>query len=329
MKIKNKKHVSQIALLLISSILIQGCSSSKKKTQEEAVTVIKKNATETSLSSILMAPSPSFLMSTQSTMVFPLINFEAKATVEVNVSTPPKYEDFDKRAYPNEAFIIANMISVVQPELRPKDRDTIAEYISIASKKFNIEPQIIVSIIDTESNFNENVVSNTGDYSLAQINISMWNREFTRMKMPLMKQEHVESDTRYAIKKMAEILSIIKKRHEKRDPKWYARYHSNTGKYKNDYISKLQMRMKMLATSKNLNNQIAQLENIKRLSSVHSSNMQLQAAQNSKVAKETLSLIPISTPKIETGLMMEDRNKTQSFETASLLLNEFSLKTIY
>lgn len=329
MKTQNKKNVSKMALLLVSSILIQGCSSTKKKTQEETVVLTNQSITGTSLSSILLAPRPSFLMTPQKTMVFPLINFQAKPTVEVNVSIPPKYEDFDQRAYPNEAFIIANMIAVVQPELRSKERDTIAEYISIASKKFNIEPQIIVSIIDTESNFKADVVSNTGDYSLAQINVNMWNREFTRMKMPLMSQEHIESDTRYAITKMAEILSIIKKRHEKRDPKWYARYHSNTGKYKNDYISKLQMRMKMLATSKNLNNQIAQLENIKRLSIVHSSNMMLQVAQNSKVAKETLSLSPLSTPKLETGLMMEDHNKTQSFETASLLLNDFSLKTNY
>jgi hypothetical protein len=173
------------------------------------------------------------------------------------------------------------------------------------------------------------MVSTTGDYSVAQINVSTWNREFTRMKMPLMKQEQVETDTYYAITKMAEILSIIKKRHEKSDPKWYARYHSNTGKYKNDYIQKLQLRMKMLATSKNLNNQIAQLENIKLLSIVQSSNLQLQAAQNGKVAKETLGLIPLSTPKVETGLMMEEHKKAQSIETASLLLQELSLKTIY
>ncbi|MBC7537748.1 MAG: transglycosylase SLT domain-containing protein [Bacteriovorax sp.] len=177
---------------------------------------------------------------------------------KIKSSLPPKFENFDRKPYPNEAFVIANMIAIVQPELDEEERDTVASQISLAIKKYKVEPQIIVAIIDTESDFKADKVSSTGDLSVAQINVDVWNKEFLRMKKPIMIKEKIKCDQEYALMKMAEILNIIKKRYEKKDRRWYARYHSNTHKYKSEYLHKLEIRMKMLATSTDLNTQVAQ-----------------------------------------------------------------------
>jgi hypothetical protein len=80
--------------------------------------------------------------------------------------------------------------------------------------------------------------------------VEVWNVEFKRMKLPLIKKsELVKEDQAYAMKVMAQILSIIKSRYSNRDRRWYARYHSNTTKYKVDYLEKIEIRMKMLSES--------------------------------------------------------------------------------
>ncbi|MDO9183944.1 MAG: transglycosylase SLT domain-containing protein [Bacteriovorax sp.] len=181
-----------------------------------------------------------------------------KLSKSIRTSLPPKFANFDRKPYPNEAFVVANMIAVVEPDLDEEERDTIASQISMAIKQYKVEPQIIVAIIDTESNFQADKVSSTGDVSVAQINVEMWNKEFIRMKKPLLIKEKIKIDQEYALLKMAEILNIIKKRYEKKDRRWYARYHSNTHRYKRNYLHKLEIRLKMLATSTDLNAQIAQ-----------------------------------------------------------------------
>lgn len=181
-----------------------------------------------------------------------------KISPNIKSSLPPKYKDFDKKPFPNESFVIANMISIVQPELASEDRDNVAVQISKALNKYKVEPQIVVAIIDTESNFKSDMVSSTGDLSVAQINVDVWNKEFVRMNKPAMSKKKIQKDQSYALMKMAEILSIIKKRHGKKDRRWYARYHSNTHAHKKDYLHKLEIRLKMLATADNLNTKLAQ-----------------------------------------------------------------------
>lgn len=162
-----------------------------------------------------------------------------------------KFGNFDKVYIPNEAPLIAQMISIVQPELEVNARNKIANDIHHAIKKHKVEPQIIVALIDTESNFQYNKVSSTGDLSLGQVNVDVWNAEFKRMKLPLIQKDLlVTEDQGYAMEKMAQILNILKSRHSKRDRRWYARYHSNTTKYKMDYLRKIEVRMKMLSQAR-------------------------------------------------------------------------------
>lgn len=161
--------------------------------------------------------------------------------------------NFDRVIIPNEAPLISHMIYVVQPELEVNARNKIANDIHHAIKKYKVKPQIIVSLIDTESDFSYSKVSSTGDLSIGQVNVDVWNKEFKRMKLPLIEKENlVTEDQGYAMEKMAQILSILKQRHAKKDRRWYARYHSNTSKYKLNYLRKIEVRMKMLAQSPKL-----------------------------------------------------------------------------
>ena len=66
----------------------------------------------------------------------------------------------------------------------------------------------------------------------------------------IIKENLITTDQAYAMETMARILSIIKNRHAKKDRRWYARYHSNTTKYKHDYLRKIEIRMKLLAATK-------------------------------------------------------------------------------
>ncbi len=158
-----------------------------------------------------------------------------------------KLSNFDKKPISKDASNIASMIEIVQPEINPNDRNTYAEQISEAVKEFNVAPQVVIALIDTESDFNSRKISETGDLSIAQINYEVWNKEFKRMKLPEIDLQKLTSeDQSYAINTMVKILSILKKRHAKVDRRWYARYHSNTKKYKWHYLKKIEVRMKRL-----------------------------------------------------------------------------------
>lgn len=148
----------------------------------------------------------------------------------------------------NNVNLISKMIKVVQPGLNNNDRNRIAYSLYMTTKKYNIDPKLMIAIIATESDFDNTKVSTTGDLSLAQINTDIWNKEFARLGLDKLNSKRLKKDENYALSKMAEILNILKSRHEKKDSQWYARYHSHTKKYKNIYSVKVEKRMRMIAS---------------------------------------------------------------------------------
>jgi hypothetical protein len=148
----------------------------------------------------------------------------------------------------SSTILIAKMIGKIQPEVKISNRMRIAQSLNNVAKKHNIDPKLMIAIIGTESDFCNSKVSSTGDLSLAQINPDVWNREFERLGLEKLNNVRLKKDEMYALTKMAEILSILKHRHEKKDKQWYARYHSHTRKYKNQYNAKVQSRLRMIAS---------------------------------------------------------------------------------
>lgn len=219
MIIYHPKQLIRIALIVLSILFIQSCSSVATKSVAKPVKKISHG---------------------------------------LQTSLPPQYANFDKKKFPNDVLVISNMITIVQPEVDEDQRDTIASQISMALVQFKVEPQIIVAIIDTESNFQADKVSSTGDVSVAQINVEVWNKEFIRMKKEPLVKDRIKIDQEYALLKMVEILHILKTRYQKKDRRWYARYHSNTHRYKKDYLYKLEKRLKMLAVAHDVHPKIAQ-----------------------------------------------------------------------
>lgn len=148
----------------------------------------------------------------------------------------------------NNVNLISEMIKVVQPDLNMKDRHRIAYSLFLTTKKYKVDPKLMIAIIATESDFDNKKVSTTGDLSLAQINTDIWNKEFVRLGLDKLNSKRLKKDENYALSKMAEILNILKARHGKNDSQWFARYHSHTKKYKNLYSSKVEKRMRMIAS---------------------------------------------------------------------------------
>ena len=164
-------------------------------------------------------------------------------------STPVMPKSFSKAEVTNyNTHVISKMIQVVQPELSNVKRDQIAKALYQTSKKFAVDPKIMIAIISTESNFDNAAVSVSGDLSLAQINTKVWDTEFTRLGLSKIDRKLLKKDEAYALNKMGKILSILKKRHAKKDAKWYAIYHSKTKKFKDLYDGKVQIRLKLIAS---------------------------------------------------------------------------------
>lgn len=135
--------------------------------------------------------------------------------------------------------LLSKMIREIQPNLSEKKAYTLAKKIYTHSSNFNLDPKILIAILYIESNFRNNVTSKTGDYSMAQINVDIWNREFTRLGMSKLDKHLLKYNENYVIYKMAKILSILDQRKLKHDKNWYANYHSMTPKLKNIYAKKI------------------------------------------------------------------------------------------
>lgn len=160
-----------------------------------------------------------------------------------------QFGDFDRAPVPNKPVVIAKMMKTLQPSMSKVQKNKLSLKMHQVLAKYDIAPQIVVSIIDTESNFNQDAVSSTGDLSMAQVNVEVWNREFARLNRPLIDSEKLKKDEVYALETMAEILTLLKNRYEKTDRRWYARYHSKSKKFKGLYLEKLERRMKKLEDS--------------------------------------------------------------------------------
>lgn len=160
-----------------------------------------------------------------------------------------EFGNFDVVDVPNKPVVIAKMMKTLKPTISKAQSYELSMKIHEVLGKHDIPPQILLSIIDTESSFNQNAVSSTGDLSIAQINVEIWNKEFERMKKPLIDSERLKKDEMYALETMVKILTLIKNRYQQHDRRWYARYHSKTKKHKSLYLSKLESRMKKLESS--------------------------------------------------------------------------------
>lgn len=170
------------------------------------------------------------------------------------ISTNVMPKSFTKaEIYKYNTSVISKMIKIVQPKMNDKKRMQVSLALYQASKKYAVDPKLMVAIISTESDFNNAAVSVSGDLSLAQINTKVWNAEFSRLGLAKINTKLLKKDETYALNKMGKILSILKNRHAKKDSKWYATYHSKTKKYKNAYDGKVQNKLRMIASVSNAN----------------------------------------------------------------------------
>lgn len=106
------------------------------------------------------------------------------------------------------------------------------------TKDNKIDYKILLAILKTESDFNQDFVSHSKDYSVAQVNYEIWSKEFKRMKKENLDKERLQKDIDYSIQIMTKIIALLEERHGD-DPFWYARYHSSTPSRKIKYAKKV------------------------------------------------------------------------------------------
>lgn len=131
-------------------------------------------------------------------------------------------------------------------KLPDRERLRFATLITLSCKKYNLDPRIMVSILKVESDFKQKAVSHTGDYSVAQINFKVWAKNFRKLDKDPLHFQRLKEDDAYAIFRMGEILHDLQTNFSKKDEFWFARYHSNTPKFKNKYIKNLQVHLRKL-----------------------------------------------------------------------------------
>lgn len=100
------------------------------------------------------------------------------------------------------------------------------------SKHFNLDKQLVLSIIKVESNFNNDAVSHTNDYGLMQINKN--TAKIFGFSIP-----RIKKDKDYAIYCGTFYLSYLRYKYSHKDKYWWARYHSNTPTFKQKYIRRI------------------------------------------------------------------------------------------
>lgn len=137
----------------------------------------------------------------------------------------------------NFEYKIIHYIQHKNPKISKQDAVQIAKSTIKYSIKKNLDPVIVLAIMNQESTFNQLAVSKSGDISVAQINLKVWGRYFKKQNKFKNKKDIIQNID-LSIDLMTDILKINQK-NKKSDCHWFALYHSKTKKHKNKYAQKI------------------------------------------------------------------------------------------
>jgi soluble lytic murein transglycosylase-like protein len=139
----------------------------------------------------------------------------------------------------NKRQSLESVILTFNPKISKDYAKKLAKIAKENAVKHNLDPHLILSILNTESSFNQRAISSTNDISIAQINTSVWTPEyFKKVTGESINQSKLLKDEAYAVSRMCLILKHYKKRYPK-DKNWFARYHSGTPVHKERYSNKV------------------------------------------------------------------------------------------
>lgn len=219
-----------------------------------------------------------------------------------------------------EEDIIAGIQSEISPYISDQNKiNKIAKAIYEASSEREVDYMLFLSIMKVETTtFNQDAVSSSGDLSIAQIKPEVWTAEFERLGKEPLDKKRLKADPSYAIERMGEILEIQNK-YKKKDPYWYARYHSKTPSRKLKYAKKVQQEYLRIKER-----QIEELENkisnlLVDLEKVEGTEFDsaLSFARNALMDKEKIDDYKVELRKIQ-KLIQENKMQKMKDSVASL-----------
>lgn len=100
----------------------------------------------------------------------------------------------------------------------------ITSLILLYSSQFNIDPQVVMGVIESESSFRPNVISKTGDVGLMQLNLKVY-KKYTKKQLL-----DVKTNLYLGIKHLSEAKKLSK---HKKNLAWLTFY--NTGYVSNSF----------------------------------------------------------------------------------------------
>jgi hypothetical protein len=99
-----------------------------------------------------------------------------------------KSSDFERTVW------VKDIIQTIKPWVpNPDEAETIAHWVYINSKRFNLSPELVLGLIAVESRFDHFAVSNVGAVGLMQV-MPFWKKELGSASDNLLK---IETNTRY------------------------------------------------------------------------------------------------------------------------------------
>lgn len=133
---------------------------------------------------------------------------------------------------------MALRVTRINPNVGYHEAYLLVKVVFEKAEKYEINPNIMLKIIEVESTFKNPGINYTGDYGWAQINYQIWKKEFKRLGYKPLNSVLLKTSVEYNIEIMARILAILRDRYPN-ERKWYTRYHSSTPVFRIAYKNKL------------------------------------------------------------------------------------------
>lgn len=148
----------------------------------------------------------------------------------------------------DRSIIIDKSIRHYSPHINKRLSKRIAKAVLASSMRWGVDWRVLLAILQQESSFRVDpqgcIHKKCSDYGIGQINFKTWGDILGLSKKKLL------TDVSYNINAVGQILSMVKKGHEK-NSKWYLRYHSlnhNRQLVYNSFVAPKVKRIKLYAS---------------------------------------------------------------------------------
>lgn len=161
--------------------------------------------------------------------VLTLINIRHEKIAEAAIQHSPPRIAVIESAKPDKWNSIYFFVKSRNHKVFPKLSEIIADGVVEYSEKYNVNPDIVISLMAVESNFNYSIVSNKNAIGLMQVVYKYWKDDPGFKE--IIRKEHELFDPELNIQAGCYILSVLKERNKNDRRKYLNAYYGAAGHY--------------------------------------------------------------------------------------------------